>query len=406
MSDETIVMSKNDIEQAVVAAQGDLLKKMDEQDANHEKLVGELEVAQTNSTEAKAENEKLTKQYLELADRCMELEQREEEITQEADESLGAIVTKSADYQTMVERGAGACRVETKTAIINTFPASTSQPLVQGDRLSGIHTTPNRRLTIKDVIPGGTTSSNLVEFTRENAFTNNAGPQRDTASPLAAIENVTKPESAITFTLATTPVVTLAHFIPVSKQVLADSGQLESYINSRLSYGLMLKEETQILLGLGTGGEYNGIQTQATAYTEESPNLTNEIDMLRDAITQAQVAEYSPNFLVINPAQWDTIQRRKVGSSDDRYVYGDPNMSWLATPIWGLTPIVTNSQTAGQFLIGDSNGAMVFDRQQAAVEISYEDSTNFQKNMATIRAELRGCVAVFRTEAFINGTLG
>ena len=168
----------------------------------------------------------------------------------------------------------------------------------------------------------------------------------------------------------------------------------------------MLKEETQILLGLGTGGEYNGIQTQATAYTEESPNLTNEIDQIRDAVTQAQVAEYSPNFLVINPAQWDTIQRRKVGSSDDRYVYGDPNQSWLATPIWGLTPIVTNSQTAGQFLLGDSNGAMVFDRQQAAVEISFEDSVNFQKNMATIRAELRGCVAVFRTEAFINGTLG
>ena len=336
----------------------------------------------------------------------MQLEQRETDITKEADESLGAMVTKNADYQAMIERGTGSTRVEVKTAIVNTFPATTAQPLVQGDRLSGIYTTPNRRLTIRDVIPTGTTSSNLIEFTRENAFTNNAGPQRDTASPLAAIENQTKPESAITFTLATTPVVTLAHFIPVSKQVIADSPQLESYVNGRLMYGLMLKEETQILLGLGTGGEYNGIQTQATAYTEESPNLTNEIDMLRDAITQAQVAEYSPNFLVLNPAQWDTIQRRKVGSSDDRYVYGDPNQSWLATPIWGLTPIVTNSQTAGQFLIGDTNGAMVFDRQQAAVEISFEDSTNFQKNMATIRAELRGAVAVFRTEAFINGTLG
>jgi len=404
MSD--IQLTKNDIERAIVDSQGDLLAKMDQQDEHFLKVKEELEIAKSNSAEAKSENEALTKQYMELADRCMELEQREDDIHKEADESLGAMVTKSAEYKELLERGTGATRIEVKTAIINTYPASTSQPLVQGDRLSGIHTVPNRRLTIRDVIPSGTTSSNLVEFSRENAFTNNAGPQRDTASPLAAIENVTKPESAITFTLATTPVVTLAHWIPVSKQVIADSPQLESYVNGRLMYGLMLKEETQILLGANTGGEYNGIQTQATAYTEESPNLTNEIDMLRDAITQAQVAEYSPNFLVLNPAQWDTIQRRKVGSSDDRYVYGDPNQSWLATPIWGLTPIVTNSQTAGQFLIGDTNGAMVFDREQANVEVAFNNGTDFVKNMCTIRAELRGCVAVFRTEAFINGTLG
>jgi len=55
----------------------------------------------------------------------------------------------------------------------------------------------------------------------KHIVTNNAGPQRDTASPLAAIENVSKPESAVTFTLASTPVVTLAHFIPVDLQAAA-----------------------------------------------------------------------------------------------------------------------------------------------------------------------------------------
>ena len=186
---------------------------------------------------------------------------------------------------------------------------------------------------------------------------------------------------------------------------MSDSSQIESYINARLLYGLLLKEETQILLGSNSAGEYNGIQTQATTYTVESPQLTNEIDILRDCVTQCQVAEYSPNFLVLNPADWDSIQRRKVGSADDRYVYGDPNQSWLATPIWGLTPVITNSQTAGTFLMGDSMGCMVFDREQSAIEIAYEHSDYFTKNMAAIRAELRGCVAVFRTEAFITGSL-
>lgn len=405
MSDNTVTLNKEDLEKALLKSQGDLMQANEKVEATIEKMQGEIDAAQTASVESKNQLDKLTEKASALADRCVELEQRGDDVEEEARLTLGAQFVKNEDYLSCVQRKQGTARMETKTAIINTFPATTSQPLVQGDRMGGIYATPNRRLTIKDILPNGTTSSNLVEYTREGTFTNNAGPQRDTASPLAAVENVAKPESAITFTLATTPVVTLAHFIPVSKQVLSDSPMLEGYINGRLSYGLALKEETQILKGLGTGNEYNGVQTQATAYVPESPELTNEIDIIRDSITQAQVAEYSPNFCVLNPVDWDSIQRRKRGASDDAYVYGDPNMSWLATPLWGLTPVVTNSQTAGTFLIGDSMGAMVFDRQESAVEISYEHSDNFTKNMATILAELRGCVAVFRTEAFITGSL-
>jgi len=239
----------------------------------------------------------------------------------------------------------------------------------------------------------------------QHIVTNNAGPQRDTASPLAAIENVTKPESAITFTLATVPVIILAHWIPLSKQVVADSPMLMSYVNGRLTYGLKLKEETQLLKGAGTGGEITGIQTGATAYTVESPQLTNEIDIIRDCLTQAQVGEYSPNFIVLNPNDWDSIQRRKVGSSDDRYVYGDPNQSWASTPLWGLTPIVTNSQTSGTFLMGDTNGCMIFDREQASIEMSMSNGTDFVKNMITVLAEERLALAIFRTEAFLTGSL-
>ena len=404
MTDQ-VTFEKADLEKALLDSQGDLMKVMNQHEDTAKKMQAEIEEAKSASVESKNENEALAKKYLELADRCVELEQRGDEINLEMADTVGAQVIKNADYLSMVERRTGVMRMDTKTAIINTFPASSVQPLVQGDRQGGISAVPNRRLTIKDILPVGATSSNLVEFTRENAFTNNAGVQRDTASPLAAIENVTKPESAVTFTFLTMAVTTLAHFIPLSKQVLADSPMIESYINGRLAYGLALKEETQILKGLGTGGEYTGIQTVATAYTAESPNLTNEIDIIRDAITQAQVAEYSPNFLVLNPADWDSVQRRKVGTSDDRYVYGDPNMSWLATPLWGLTPVITNSQTAGTFLIGDSNGCMVFDRQQSSIEIAYENGTDFVKNMATIRAELRGCVVVFRTESLITGSL-
>ena len=400
-------MSKEDTPLLVKGAELEamLTKANEDHDKIVEKMQGEIDDAKSVSVETKNELAKAVEKIAEANNRLVELEQRGNDFEDEPEPTAGEQFVKSDSFTAMLEGRQSKARMETKTAIINTFPASSVQPLVQGDRIMSIFATPNRRLTLRDLLPVGTTNSNLVEFTRENAFTNNAGPQRDTASPLAAIENVTKPESAITFTLATVPVITLAHFIPLSKQVMSDSPMISSYVDGRLMFGLKLKEETQLLLGLGTGGELTGIQTGATAYVPESPNLTNEIDIVRDAITQAQVAEYSPNFIVLNPIDWDSIQRRKVGSSDDRYVYGDPVQSWLATPLWGLTPIVTNSQTAGKFLLGDVNGCMVFDRQQAAVEMSFEDSTNFQKNMVTVRAEERLALAIFRTEAFITGSL-
>jgi HK97 family phage major capsid protein len=199
-------------------------------------------------------------------------------------------------------------------------------------------------------------------------------------------------------------VVTLAHFIPASVQVLDDAPSLASHINMRLMYGLKLKEETQILSGTGANHQLNGLITQATSYTPKSPQLTNEIDIIRHAIKQAHVAEYMPDFLVLNPSDWYDIEIRHVSTSDARYVVGDPN-TMMQNRLWGLRVVVTNSISAGTFLLGTSFGAEIKDRQQAAVEASREDSTNFQKNMVTIRAEERLTLVVYRTEAFITGSL-
>ena len=314
---------------------------------------------------------------------------------------VGAEFIKSGQFKDVQEGRSGRARLEVKAAIINATGAS--QPLVPADRLAGFNTTPNRNLTIRDVLPSSNTSSNLVEFVRENVFTNNAGPQVS-GSP-EAFENVTKPESGITFTLVSEAVQTLAHFIPASKQVIEDSASLQSFINGRLMYGLKLKEETQLLLGTGSNGELNGIHTQATAYTVQSPELTNQIDIIREMIKQANVSEYQPDAIILNPAQWYNIDVKKVGTSDDRYIVGNPREMSMPR-LWGLPVIVTNSLTAGQVVVGSFGlGAEIKDRAAASVELSLEDSTNFQKNMVTIRAEERIAVCVYRTEAFIKATI-
>lgn len=379
-----------------------IVKKFDELNAVYAQANGEIKSLGEAKVETKAKIEAMAKQYDELYDRLQQIEQKGVQISQSGDSyDIGAEFIKSDSFKAMQTGSQGRARLEIKTAIINATGAS--QPLVAADRLAGINTTPNRVLRIRDILPASTTSSNLVEYTREASFTNNAGPTVS-GSP-QQFENVTKPESAITFSLVSAPVITLAHFIPASVQVLDDAPSLASHINGRLMYGLKLKEETQLLTGTGSNHQLGGLYTNATSYTVASPTRTNEIDIIRDAIKQAHVAEYFPDFLVLNPADWFDIEIKKVGTSDNRYVVGNPGQGMMMPNLWGIPVVITNSMTATTFLLGSSMAAEIKDRQQASIEASREDSTNFQKNMVTIRAEERLTLCIYRTEAFIKGSL-
>ena len=385
------------------AVEAALLKSHDTLEAFIGKSNAELKEIGSVSQETKSAINNLSAESIKLADRVAAMEQR---ITSgaEAEErelSIGEQFVKSDGFQALAEGRQSRARINIKTAIINQQPVNTSQPLVQGDRLSGIVATPNRILHMRDLLPVGRTSSNLIEFAKENVFTNNAGPTI-TGSP-EQVENVTKPESAITFTLATEPVRTLAHFIPASTQVLSDSPMLESYINGRLMYGLKLKEDTQILLGTGSNGQLQGLYTNRTAYTKTSPlSFTTKLDVVRDAITQCHKSEYMPTAIVLNPTDWAAIEQAK--DAENRYMFASPQSS-AAPMLWGLPVVVTNSLTAGTFLVGAFNmAAQIWDRQDAIVEMSLEDSTNFQKNMVTIRCEERLAVTIYRATAMVGGS--
>jgi HK97 family phage major capsid protein len=386
---------------ALAEVQGNLLNTTRELKGWMEKANGEIEVARSTSVETKNALEKLADKSAELTEKCLEIERRVAEGFDSAhkaqDDTPGELLTKSDSFKAMAEGRSKFARVELKAAIVNA--TGQNQPLVPSDRLVGIINNPNRILTIRDALPVGRTSSNLVEFTRENVYTNNANPQYDSPS----FENVTKPESAITFTLANSPVVTLAHFIPVSRQVLDDAPQLESYVNSRLVYGLKLEEEDQLLNGNGTSGNIGGILKSGnfTAYNRAQTG-DSKLDALRRAITQAQLSEFMADTIVLNPADWEAIELLKA--TDNQYVWSNP-VAMAGPQIWGKRVIPTNSITSGTFLVGAfAMGAQVWDRMDAAVQISFEDGDNFKKNMATLLAEERLALTVYRPAAFISGS--
>ncbi|WP_408585926.1 phage major capsid protein [Novosphingobium sp.] len=262
----------------------------------------------------------------------------------------------------------------------------------------GMAPTAQRRMTIRDLITPGRTSSNAIQYPKETGFTNNAATVSETSG-------ATKAQSEIKFDLVTTAVSTIAHFVLATKQILDDVPMLMSYIDGRLRYGLEYVEEGQLLNGSGTGTDLNGIYTQATAYSAPltptaAGNLT-KIDVIRLAMLQAALAEYPASGIVMNPIDWADIELTKT--DDGAYLFANPQ-GGSEPRLWRLPVVETQAMTSGKFLTGAFQmGAQIFDREDANVEISTEDSDNFRKNLVTIRGEERLALATYRPEAFVKG---
>jgi HK97 family phage major capsid protein len=290
-------------------------------------------------------------------------------------------------------RTRGRVRVD-MAAITTAGVGATRDVLVPVDRQQGILTLPDRRLTVRDLLTPGRTGSNAIQYVRETGFTNNAA---------VVSEGALKPESDVDFELITTPVTTIAHWMVASKQILEDAPALESHIDGRLRYGLAYAEENELLNGDGTGVHLDGLIPNATAYSApfsySSPTM---IDTIRLAILQSELALFPATGVVMNPIDWTHIELTK--DSQGRYIFAQ--VQGLATKtLWGRSIVDTPAMTVDKYLVGAFKlGAQIFDREDANVEISTEDSDNFRKNLVTIRAEERLALAVYRPESFIKGT--
>lgn len=266
---------------------------------------------------------------------------------------------------------------------------------IRTTRLPGILELPQRRMTVRDLLSQGRMDGNTLEYVRETGFTNSAAPVAELA---------TKPESDLKFDVVNTSAKVIAHWMKASRQILSDFSQLRSVIDQRLMYGLAYAEEQQLLNGDGTGQNLNGIIPQATAYSAPI-TITGgtEIDAIRLAMLQAEIALFPSTGIVMNPADWGRIELEK--DSTGRYIIGNPQGT-IAPTLWGLPVVTTPAIAVDKFLTGAFRlGAQVFDRWDARVEVGYVND-DFIKNLVTILAEERLALAVYRPQSFIYGDFG
>jgi len=389
-------------DQLQLKAVNDLLDQRDKEiKAFAEKASQEIKEHGTILADTKTVLDGLVKDGLGLQDRLNEIEQKMARRFAANDpgeqKSAGEQLAESEDFKNLSSKGRGIARLNLKAVTNITSSTSGTGGVgvgIQPTRVPGVVNDPERQFTIRDLIMPGRTASNAIEFVQETGFQNMAAPQ--------AGEGALKAQSDLSFGLVTTTVKTIAHWFRASKQVLSDIPLLQSYINGRAIYGLKYKEEEQILAGDGTGQNLLGLIPQATAFNNALRKAGDtKIDTLRRAILQVRVAEYRASAIALNPVDWADIELTK--DSTGSYIWVNVQEGGVQR-MWKLPVVDSNAVPEGEFLVGAMNiAAQVFDREDAAVEVSTEDGDNFRTNMVTIRAEERLALALYRPESFVHG---
>jgi HK97 family phage major capsid protein len=296
-------------------------------------------------------------------------------------------------------------------ALIGTGALPTDMILPQ--QVPGIFRGAEPALTVRDVLINGQTNSDSLVYMRELAFTNAAVE----VAQATTVSNGGKPESAITFEQATANVVTIAHWVPITRQTMEDAAQLVTYVENRLIDGLARREDAQLLNGDGTGANMlgllaqTGIQTlDATYFTANPVNGAgaarenfNRILRAKTRLSLSTVGGATPNFVVINPSVVEAMLT--AVDSQNNYYGAGPFVGGGVPNLWGLRVVVSENIAATTGLVGDGSMAAVWDRMQARIYTTDSHSDFFIRNIFVILAEERIALTVFRPAAFAKVTL-
>lgn len=292
------------------------------------------------------------------------------------------------------------------------LPASYLQP----QRIPGIQRGADLFGSLRDVLNVGVTNSDSIVYFKETGFTNAAAAVGEATA--TADTSGTKPESALTFDEDTANVKTIAHWIPITRQLLWNAPEFESYVSGRLVDGLRLEENDQLLNGDGTGQNLTGLLQTSGVQTLDSNGTTGYFDtnpvanagtanenyerILRARTLISTVGRARANFVVLNPTDHETF----LASTDaNRQYFGMGPFSGAPIPtLWGLRVVENENIAAGTALVGDGRQATIWDRMAATVTTGTIDK-QFIRNMLTLLAEERVALTVFRPTAFAAVTL-
>jgi hypothetical protein len=276
---------------------------------------------------------------------------------------------------------------------LDTPPTSPSR-----SRFIGVVPQLRRPLTLLDVIPTQLMETGSFDYEREGGSQGTAAEKSEGA--VTASADVTLSEATVT-------AKTISHYLKVKREQLADMSSLAQVLNARLSYGVQLRLESQILNGDGVGENLTGIlNTTGIGAPASGAGDDHNADLVANGIANVMSSGAQPTAVVLNPVNAIAMAKAKASTSGLRLDSDGAFAEALLSSLWGIPVILNLGMPVGQALVGDwTLGATLWVREGVAVRISDSDQDDFLRHKTTLMSSGRWGLAVWQTGCFAKVAL-
>jgi HK97 family phage major capsid protein len=327
------------------------------------------------------------------------------EVANKKQMNAGKKMTFKSALQEAIEGGAieGMLKGNSRSASLvvkadMTIGADFTGEVIPADRVAGYKYDPTRPVHVRQLIPQGSTASDVVRFVKESGYSNGAA---------ATAEGVTLTQSDFDMTASDANVRKIATYFRISEEMLADTPQLTSYLSARAPEKLLEVEDTQILSGNGSAPNLSGITTDAAAFDlagefADAVDSANQFDVLIASLNQLAIANYSADTIMLHPTDFHKILLLKDSTAE--YIKKDVYQG-LQPQFNGVRVVLNTAITSGTFLVGNfAQGTQLWVRDNVNVEFFREDGTNVRDGFVTVRVSERVALTNYLPNAFVYGT--
>jgi HK97 family phage major capsid protein len=252
---------------------------------------------------------------------------------------------------------------------------STFAGLIQPDRIDPSEA-PAGQTPLLDLIRTIRVNSNSVEWVYFPA-----------GAPLGTVtaEGAVKTEAAITPSLKTVVLDTIASWAQYSRQFGEDASGLVDFLNASLSRGINDKREALAAETL----------LADASIPASAGGGTTLLENIRIAIGEVQSAGYRPQAVVLNPADYAGLDIDVLGKT----LLGPQ----VGTQFWGVQPVAVGAVPVGTAYVGDFSVAMAeLVRSEVSVYTTDSHASTFTSNVLTTLVEARTKPVVHRAEALVK----
>lgn len=301
---------------------------------------------------------------------------------------LGELLTENKEaFDQMIKAGGGGMvKIETSLKTVSSANATADTDSYQD---GGVGQIQRGMPYMRDLFPIVNLSSNThdtVSWWEQLAVTNNA-------TNVAEVRTAGT-TSNLTWVKKTLDGRRLFDWTKISLDSLKDINFVQGEIQGLINKNMKIKENSQLISGLGTGNEIAGLLTYATAFdtTCSKVQRANLIDLLAKMKTQIAVdmlGGASASYWLANNVDVDSVRLAK--DLDGQYLFpqwalgGNVNLN-------GLTLVENPLVTADSLIVGDFNMATLYVWDDLVIEIAQiedDKKTGLTTIMAYLRENLR-----------------